>query len=648
MLKFVEALTSGTVSRRLHQHNVTLKFGYISVYTTKFNHRIEEIAFSRRRLLFYWFSIGAVLGLVGLLLSVILLSANLFHFFRPYFPPTDPVFRPFPRIPFVLHRPPWVPSSIWSRFLPSDHHHSAVLPSHLNSPDLHLAALRWRVNQWLLPSHRPNPPPPDGGCAERIAAFRREIDSVVWIPSWFKQRKKRSRSLKLATTSRMLKAYHNFSRSTMRHVLAAAPQGDTDNLNDAVPLISPVPRVISAPRGDTAFLTPLIPGVTVPTADALPMLVAVLVAAVVHELGHALAAAASSGGGVSAMGAFVALIVPGAFVRLTGITDMTPSTQLRVYCAGAWHNAISAAIALFTVSMIPNVAGPFFHTRAGALVVNVPPISPLSAHLHPGDVVTAIGTSVITDGGESFRSAVRDLAHTRSSIGFCVSHKTLNSLSQGTACCSSGRDVDSVQCFRPIGFPTRGICLDATVLATRPTCRSALECTDRSIRSRRRPAIYDDDVERSGRSVCVVPLFRGKKQLVDVHVRVAATGKSEVLFYAGYAEILGQSMTVSSYVPRAFAILPTLTLSFLARVDLPNTAERFLQYFASISFGLAILNMAPVIYLDGEASVGLFLRTLFKKLSVKRVEKISALTLSAGSFLLALNLVVSLYSARPR
>lgn len=665
VLKFVEALTSGSLSRYLQSRNVTLKFGYVSFYTTHFNHKIQAIALAHRNLLYYWFSAGVFLGLVGLILSIYLLTTNLYHASTPYLPSTDSVFRPYPRIPFFLHQPPWIPSLIWQRFLPNDHHHSSVVSRNLHSPDLHFAALSWRIVQWNRPQRSPSPqksPPPNGDCSQRNEAFRREVDSSVWIPGWLSPQKERRPALKLSTTSRfMIPNFQNRShphsrphRPTphRRKLLAVPPPIGHPKSDMGAPNDSPVPEVIDAPKADAAFLTPLIPGVTVPYADALPMLISVLVAAVVHELGHALAAAAATGGGVSAVGAFIALVLPGAFVRLTGINDMPPLTQLRVYCAGAWHNAISAAVALAVVAAIPLISFPFFHTGSGALVVHVPPVSPLAGHIHPGDVVAAIGTSSIIDGGDSFRSAVHTLVDSPRSVGFCLPQRMLKTLSRGSSCCASPQSKsDAVECFRPLGLSAKPVCLETAALATRPICRSALDCRTTDARTNETSMRYGHHVTATidERSSCVVPIFpKEKKQLVDVHIRSARTGEREVLFFAGYAEILGQSLTVSSYVPRAFAFLPKFFLSFLAIVDVPNNAERLLQYFASISLGLSILNMAPVIHLDGEASVGLFVRVLFKRIARKRVDKIRTVILTAGSILLALNLVISLRSMRGR
>lgn len=81
-----------------------------------------------------------------------------------------------------------------------------------------------------------------------------------------------------------------------------------------------------------------------------------------------------------------------------------------------------------------------------------------------------------------------------------------------------------------------------------------------------------------------------------------STKKRQVQFFPGYTEILRRSLTVSSYVLRAHTYFPKFLISFLAIVDVPNATERLLQYFASRFFRLFILNVAPVICLNDEAS----------------------------------------------
>lgn len=435
----------------------------------------------------------------------------------------------------------------------------------------------------------------------------------------------------------------------------------------------------SSSSSSSGFLTPLVPGVTVPAGDIWYMLAAVLIAGVVHELGHALAAGAEHGE-VSGMGAFIALVLPGAYVRLGGIDDMSPKSQLRVYCAGAWHNVVTGLLALLLLLVLPLLATPFYAT--GALVVDVPAVSPLHGFIAPGDRIVRLGRFNVHNGGESFRKAVTQLHATKDSVGFCVPMRKLaKSTVEHTECCtiiassnsnqstltshsttttSNSYDKntyydeaddtpihkDGSMCYQVVSLTSRKVCaMPSEIEPFDTTCRSASECPT-IMPSSSAAAVYS--VSSSGtdafplRQTCVKPIPSDNKQLIDVLVHTAANRTHVHYFYEGYPTILGQGVTVSSYVPRFWHVLPWRILHMLAVSDVPNSIERLLQYLSSISFGLAIMNMAPVLYLDGQATVALFVRVLFRKYTLKKISRISRTTLTIGSTLLALNLILSI------
>ncbi|KRY86786.1 PIH1 domain-containing protein 1 [Trichinella pseudospiralis] len=93
------------------------------------------------------------------------------------------------------------------------------------------------------------------------------------------------------------------------------------------------------------MMVPVIPGFNLPWTR-LPMLVVVLlICAVVHELGHALAAT-GEGVPVLGFGFFLFGFYPGAFTELTGrdLDGLTTWRKLKVFSAGVWHNVVLAAV----------------------------------------------------------------------------------------------------------------------------------------------------------------------------------------------------------------------------------------------------------------------------------------------------------------
>lgn len=447
----------------------------------------------------------------------------------------------------------------------------------------------------------------------------------------------------------------------------------------------PLPHQNAASR--SSFLTPLVPGVTVPPGDLWYMIAAVLVAAVFHELGHALAAGMQNAR-VSGVGGFVALALPGAYVQLTGIEDLSVFAQLRVYCAGAWHNLVAALLALVAVGWLPLLMSGVYHTSSGALVVSVPELSALLGHVEPGDVILRLGRFDVSDGGPSFRRAVSNLILTNDTVGFCVSENMYRNYSRPrSTCCDDAvmQDLDTSaemrdKCFRVQGIEKRKSCIDTAVVSTQPTCRFTLDCSGTGLArgpggvpaspGHSHPGVSSvrmDAVSRAAAPVlpdipapngvppdpggeqvdgsktsCFIPVLPRQQQLVDVRVKGARTGEIVHFFYQGYPEVLGQSVTVSSYVPRIWSMAPHSFIQVLALMDIPNMIERLLQYLSSISLALAILNMAPVFFLDGEVSSVLFVQLLAPRMSQGSSAIAKQIIVCTGSVLLVLNMLTSL------
>lgn len=150
---------------------------------------------------------------------------------------------------------------------------------------------------------------------------------------------------------------------------------------------------------------PLIPGVTIPLDDLAYILFALGLAALVHELAHAVAARAE---GVRVKDGGIALIafIPAAFVEPDEDQFRASPlvSRLKVYSAGVAVNLVvfAAAIALLSV------AAPYY--SAGVAVLDVEEGSPADlAGIEPGMIIVAVN-------GEEVRS-LEDLARYFSEAG---------------------------------------------------------------------------------------------------------------------------------------------------------------------------------------------------------------------------------------
>ncbi|KAJ2884315.1 hypothetical protein IWW38_005441, partial [Coemansia aciculifera] len=141
-------------------------------------------------------------------------------------------------------------------------------------------------------------------------------------------------------------------------------------------------RRLLADGGDAQWLRPVIPGITMPLGHLWYYLLSLIICAIIHELGHALAAARARIR-LRSFGLFVIGVYPGAFVDLSrDKLEQAPVTQqLRIVCAGVWHNAVTALLAWLLVHS-GGLGWAFSHsgwTRvdSGVVVVDVAQTSPL-------------------------------------------------------------------------------------------------------------------------------------------------------------------------------------------------------------------------------------------------------------------------------
>lgn len=543
---------------------------------------------------------------------------------------------PVPRIPFFheSRRPWYILPQLWDRLQPRDHSHQ------------HLSTYSHRLNQASHASHSRRFFP---SSFADLAPRRHRGFAPPHLRDPFRPPCRKFRR-------------HSWNPEHPRELAHTIPRINRKLLStsELLPLQNNSESISSFQHH--SFLTPIIPGVTVPAGDVWYILAAVLFAAVVHELGHALAAAAENGS-VSAVGGFLAMVLPGAYVRLEGVNGMNKLAQLRVYCAGAWHNLVTAVLALIAVGWLPTLMIWGWRVGEGALVVAVPDDSALKGFVEVGDVILRLGRFDVKNGGEGFRGAVSSLITTNDTVGFCVNKELYTEFARKRSKCCRKEYMDSMEaaealkqkCFRVEGMDRRTSCIDPHVVAKQPTCRKTQDCAipeDLNGRVYVRNETMEEETgmdqavmireEETGKpTACLLPVLPVQQQLVDVRVRSLRSGDVMHFFYEGYPQVLGQSVSVSSYVPRGWGKELSGIIRLLARADIPNAMERWLQYLCSLSLGLAVLNMAPVLYLDGEMSSALFATILLPRMSKGLTEKVRSGIVICGTVLLLLNMLIA-------
>ncbi|VDN38197.1 unnamed protein product [Dibothriocephalus latus] len=120
------------------------------------------------------------------------------------------------------------------------------------------------------------------------------------------------------------------------------------------------------------IITPVMPGVNLPLSQVGFYMLTLLVCVVLHEAGHALAALREKVR-LHGFGFFLFGIYPGAYVDISDsdLCSLSPLRQLRIYCAGVWHNGVIVFLSLILFHALPWLLVPAYSTNRGVGVVSV-------------------------------------------------------------------------------------------------------------------------------------------------------------------------------------------------------------------------------------------------------------------------------------
>ncbi|KAJ2522174.1 hypothetical protein GGI11_001798 [Coemansia sp. RSA 2049] len=404
------------------------------------------------------------------------------------------------------------------------------------------------------------------------------------------------------------------------------------------------------------LLRPVIPGVTLPAAHLAHYAVALGACAVVHEMGHAVAAACVARVRVRRIGVFVLGVYPGAFVDVERAKLATRSlrAQLGVACAGVWHNAVVGAAAWALVGAgalrFLLLAAGWAAVADGVAVVDVARHSPLAGTLLPlRSVVYRIDDVALADRPAgpwrwwSSPHAPADAVVAGSAVQKWTHVLTATAHNSETAgrgfCARTDENVDDGLCCEmssrfPLGeSPDSGVfCFERHAAADRqsaaavqlPPPAMCFELGSVLQRSGAMRCERDADCGSSSSnndSVCVTPRspFRAGR-VARVYYRDLLSQDRGMAIYVGSLRDLWLQVQVSALVPPllpeaadgsadadagAGAGVRNLVLRLLSR--LPAWCETSIQYTLSFSIAFALLNSVPAWHLDGDHVLRLLL-----------------------------------------
>ncbi|OAV98696.1 hypothetical protein PTTG_12503, partial [Puccinia triticina 1-1 BBBD Race 1] len=384
-------------------------------------------------------------------------------------------------------------------------------------------------------------------------------------------------------------------------------------------------RAVSSSRpkqNKNAMLLQLaIPGLTIPLGTLPKFLIALILSQIIHESGHALAAALNSVL-LESVGFYIFFpLIPVCYVKTLGPNDVqntrghdkiTHAQSLRIATAGVWHNLVLAFICWLAWHGGPNLfdstVGQVFWKDIdshGVMVAHVSQESTLRPLLRARDIVTQIDDislqgndfissprgngfisirrwdNYLSDANHSFQASPKDMK------GWCFPQAKFETFSSD--CCQVvNLDITwttpSSVCFRTRESkhePVTARCLEHETIAH---LESRVRCTT--------------DVDCPEKNTCVEPT--PGQNLVRIESLVFTTGTSRTILYRGSKESLRREVSVTSLMPRVSFISANLILII----------HEMFSLLMSLSLGLAFVNLLPIKNFDGLAicqAVALFI-----------------------------------------
>ncbi|XP_026804668.1 membrane-bound transcription factor site-2 protease [Rhopalosiphum maidis] len=379
----------------------------------------------------------------------------------------------------------------------------------------------------------------------------------------------------------------------------------------------------SSNQQDT-FLEPIVPGINLPMSDLSYYIFALMFSTVFHELGHALAAIREDMH-VEGVGLMFILILPVAYVHLDDITSLPSSKQLRVMSAGVWHNIVQALMAYLVLLLLPYMLFPFFTVGHGVMTTKINQRSGVNGQggLVTGDVITKLGNCDVHD----FVSWINCLNHTKTSVdsGFCLSPEFVQHHDETKPV----HYVDEyiINCCDPNS--KTNLCFEYIESLSNPQELPNHSCLNVRKVIERSTSPCDADNQCSS-AHCYYPAIRKNHKLVVIKRQK----KNEVLFLGQPIEL--QYISVTQYVPKT---------DYLSN-SVPESIEKFCKYLIMFAGGLAVINVIPCFYFDGEKISRVLVNTMLKEhvehLSVRLAISICLTIL--GSLILIIYMILGFWS----
>ncbi|PIN03583.1 Intramembrane metalloprotease (sterol-regulatory element-binding protein (SREBP) protease) [Handroanthus impetiginosus] len=408
-------------------------------------------------------------------------------------------------------------------------------------------------------------------------------------------------------------------------------------------------------------LSSLIAGLNISLPSMGYLCISSVIGVIVHELGHALAAA-GEGVQMEYVAIFLAGLFPGALVAFNhaSLQALPGVASLRIYCAGIWHNAAFCAVCTLALFLLPFILSPFYIHGESPMVLDVPSTSPLSGYLSPHDVIFSLDDYHVHTAKEweQMTTLLAEQTHSLSlgqssgaanvEKGYCIPQALIEGNTpvqwkgNRTYCPNELVAFASVTCLDESNYNDGGNKNNDQKM------REHIHCLDAKDIIKFRKCAYSDEQAPRNRTTCLcsevesclMPVQLPGLGWVEItysslechnHGRSLSSGDKhyssgkrschQTFVFVGDLISMARSIHLTSYQPR-WPIYST--------VYLPNILEKLFTCAFHVSMVLALLNSLPVFFLDGESILEVALQ-YFSSLSSRMKQSVLRCCLLVGT-----------------
>lgn len=372
-------------------------------------------------------------------------------------------------------------------------------------------------------------------------------------------------------------------------------------------------------------IEPLVPGVNLPVSELWYYSATLVICTVVHEMGHALAAVQNDVN-LNEVGLRILFVLPIAYVNLSTekFKSLEKKTTLKILCAGIWHNLVLSFGAYLIYFCLPTIFSLFFHVNQGVTITEIAKRSPLLGQrgLDVGDIIYSINECKVKD-ERSWYNCLSEIE--KQKVAFCITHGILDVYDETVPLTHS--DNGQIDCCDP--KKSGNLCFGYLDVAGGVLEMPSHACLPGRIVVESSEHFCSDSPHSCPTGTyCFHPIIANGSDLFKISC------KSKHVIYVGTPNDIFRTIEVSSYIPSSFFISTAI----------PDAVTKFCTYVAIISLGLAIINIIPFMYMDGQHITEVLGYILIKKRFGKNMTKlITVLITWCFTFLLFFHCMYTIY-----